>query len=318
VSDVDAVVVGSGPNGLAGAITLARAGLRVAVYEGADTPGGGCRSAALTLPGYTHDVCSIVQGLAVASPFFGRLDLAAHGVRLLTPKVAAAHPLDGGRAAAVSGSVSETAGRLGADAAGYRRLMEPLLRGSDPILAMSLAPLRSLPGRSVTADLLPAARFGRQGLRPATLLARRLATDAGRALIAGMAAHSTLPLSAPLTSAYGLTMLIVAHLTGWPVVEGGSQRLAGAMVAELTSLGGTVSTGIWVDRLEDLPRARVYLLDVTPRELLRLAGDRLPAGRHCGGTVTCPPARMRTGRQRSRRRSSGSRPASATASWPGR
>lgn len=278
MTDVDAVVVGAGPNGLAAAITMARAGLRVAVFEGAPTAGGGCRTAELTLPGFAHDVCSIVQALAVTSPFFASMDLGARGVRLLTPKVAAAHPLDGGRAAAVSGSVAETAGRLGADAGAYRRLMEPLLRGSDPILAMTMAPLRSLPGRSLTGELIPAARFGTEGLLPATTLARRMHTDEGKALLAGMAAHSIRPLSAPLTSAFGLTMLIVAHLTGWPVVEGGSGQLIAAMTAELAELGGTVSTGSWVERLEDLPPAKAYLLDVTPRQLLSLAGDRLPAG----------------------------------------
>jgi phytoene dehydrogenase-like protein len=278
VTDVDAVVVGAGPNGLAAAVTLARAGLRVAVFEGAQTPGGGCRTAELTLPGFAHDVCSIVQALAITSPFFASIDLAAHGVRMLTPKVAAAHPLDGGRAAALSGSVAETAGRLGADARSYQRLMQPLVRGRNPILALTMAPLRSLPGHSLTGELIPAARFAIEGLLPATVLARRMQTDDGRALLAGMAAHSIRPLSAPLTGAFGLTMLLVAHLTGWPVVEGGSGRLIAALTAELAGLGGVLTTGSWIDRLEDLPRARAYLLDVTPRQLLSITGDRLPTG----------------------------------------
>ena len=270
----DAVVVGAGPNGLAAALTLARAGLRVQVFEGAPDAGGGCRTAELTLPGFAHDVCSTVHALAAASPFFAGRDLAARGVRLLAPKVAAAHPLDGGRAGAISGSVAETAARLGGpDARAYARLMGPLVRDSEPILAMTLAPLRSRPDR-----LLPAARFGAEGLLPATVLARRLHTPEARALLAGMAGHSLRPLSAPLTGAFGLTMLLLAHTTGWPVIEGGSARLIAAMTAELAERGGTVTTGTWIERLSDLPPARAVVLDVTPRQLLAMAGDRLPAG----------------------------------------
>ncbi len=272
MSEPDAVVVGAGPNGLAAALTLARAGLSVQVFEGAATPGGGCRTAELTLPGFAHDVCSTVHALAVASPFVAGLDLAARGVRLLTPKVAAAHPLDGGRAGAISGSVAETAGRLGDDARAYQRLMGGLVLASEPIMALTLAPLRSLPDQ-----LLPAARFGAAGLLPATVLARRLHTPEGKALLAGMAGHAIAPLSAPLTSAFGLTMLLLAHTTGWPVIEGGSGRLIEAMASELAELGGTVSTGTWITRLSDLPSAPTVLLDVTPRQLLSLAGDRLPA-----------------------------------------
>ena len=274
MSAPDVAVVGAGPNGLAAALTLARAGLRVQVFEGAPDAGGGCRTAELTLPGFAHDVCSTVHALAAASPFFAGSDLAARGVRLLAPKVAAAHPLDGGQAAAISGSVTETAARLGGpDVRAYARLMGPLVRDSEPILAMTLAPLRSRPDR-----LLPAARFGAEGLLPATVLARRLHTPAARALLAGMARHSLRPLSAPLTGAFGLTMMLLAHTTGWPVIEGGSARLIAAMTAELAELGGTVTTGTWIERLSDLPPARAVVLDVTPRQLLAMAGDRLPAG----------------------------------------
>jgi phytoene dehydrogenase-like protein len=269
----DAIVVGSGPNGLAAALTMARAGLTVQVLEGAPTLGGGCRTAELTLPGFAHDVCSTVHALAVASPFFAGTDLAGRGVRLLTPKVAAAHPLDAGRAAAVSGSVAETAGRLGDDFRAYERLMANLVRASDPIVSMALAPLRALPDQPLSA-----ARFGAEGLLPAMLLARRLHTPEGRALLAGMAAHSIRPLSAPLTGAVGLTMLMLAHSTGWPVIEGGSARLVAAMTDELTERGGSVVTGAWIERLADLPPARAVLLDVTPRQVLRMAGDRLPTG----------------------------------------
>jgi phytoene dehydrogenase-like protein len=273
VTEVDAVVVGSGPNGLAGALTLARAGLSVAVLEGAEQAGGGCRTAEVTLPGFAHDICSAVHPLAAASPFFRCTDLAGRGVRLVAPEVAVAHPLDGGRAGVIRGSVAQTAGGLGADAGPYRRLMEPLVRDSDSIMSMVLAPLRSLPGKPV-----PAARFGAAGLLPATLLASRLHTPEGRALLAGAAAHSLRPLSAPLTGAFGLTLMVLAHTTGWPVVAGGSGQLVAAMTAELTELGGSVTAGSWVSRLSDLPAARIVLLDVTPRQLLAIAGGRLPRG----------------------------------------
>jgi phytoene dehydrogenase-like protein len=267
----DAVVVGAGPNGLAAALTLARAGLSVTVVEGAGTAGGGCRTEELTLPGFHHDVCSTVHPLAAASPFFLGAGLAARGVRLLTPKVAFAHPLDGGRAAAVSGSVDETASELGADSAAYRRLLEPLVRDADSIVPAILAPLRSVPGHPVAV-----AGFGVRGLLPATLLARRFHTDAARALLAGVAAHAILPLSAPLTSGFGLLLTMLAHAPGWPVVEGGSARLVDALTAELAALGGQVVTGSWIRRLDELPPARTVLLDITPRQLVELAGDRLP------------------------------------------
>ena len=274
----DAVVVGSGPNGLAAALTLARAGLSVTVIEGAPTPGGGCRTEDLTLPGYHHDVCAAVHPLAAASPFFIGAGLQARGVALLTPKVAFAHPLDGhsldgGRAAAVSGSVDQTASDLGADAAAYRRLLGPLVRDADAIVPAVLAPLRSVP-----AHPLAMAGFGARGLLSATLLARRFETDEARALLAGVAAHSIQPLNAALTGGFGLLLTTLAHSAGWPVVAGGSARIIDALTAELAELGGEVVTGSWVRRLADLPPARAVLLDVTPRQLVELAGDRLPAG----------------------------------------
>jgi phytoene dehydrogenase-like protein len=270
----DAIVVGSGPNGLAAAVTLARAGLVVHVIEGAATPGGGCRTEELTLPGFRHDVCSAVHPLAGASPFFAGSDLAARGVTLLTPEVAFAHPLDGGRAGAVRGSVAQTAAALGPDQRAYRRLLEPLVRDAGLTLPALLAPLRSVPRHPAAV-----ARFGLAGLRPASAVARGFDGPEARALLAGAAAHTMLPLTAPLTSAFGLLFLMTGHAVGWPVVAGGSARITDALAAELTSLGGRVETGRWVRTLDSLPPARAVLLDVTPRQLVAMAGDRLPAGR---------------------------------------
>jgi phytoene dehydrogenase-like protein len=271
--DADAIVVGSGPNGMAAAVTLARAGLSVLVIEGAATLGGGCRTDELTLPGFRHDVCSAVHPLAGASPFFTATDLPARGVRLLTPKVAFAQALDGGRAAALAGSVEETAGSLGPDGRAYRRLVGPLVRDMPLTLPAILAPLL----RSVPEHPVALARYGLEGLLPASVLARRFRGDQARALLAGAAAHTMLPLTAPLTGAVGMLFLMTAHAVGWPVVEGGSAGIIGALAAELTSLGGRFETGRWVDALDSLPPARAVLLDVTPRQFLGLAGDRIPA-----------------------------------------
>ncbi|MGO9661670.1 MAG: phytoene desaturase family protein [Acidimicrobiales bacterium] len=272
MSDLDAIVVGSGPNGLAAALTLARAGRTVTVYEGAPTPGGGCRTDELTLPGFHHDVCSAVHPLVLASPFFRSVDLASRGVKMLTPVVAFAHPLDGGRAGAIAGSVNDTAATLGPDARTYRRLFAPLARDVDKVLPTVLAPLRAPPRHPVAM-----ARLGLPGLLPAAWLAGRFRTDEARGLLAGAAAHSMLPLSTPLTASYGMLFVALAHAYGWPVVEGGSSRVIDALVAELSALGPKVETGRWVEQLTDLPSARAVLLDLSPRQVAGLAGTRLSA-----------------------------------------
>lgn len=266
-------MVGSGPNGLAAALVLARAGVDVEVVEGASTPGGGCRTEEVTLPGYHHDVCSTVQALAAISPFFATVDLEARGVRLLEPEVAYAHPLDGGRAGAVVRSVAATATSLGADARAYTRLLAPLVRDAEGIYAEVLVPL----GRRLPTHPLAMARFGAVGLPPMSRLVRRFETDEARGLLAGVGAHAVRPLTAPFTSAFGLVLAVAAHTSGWPLVQGGSARLVEALLAELAAGGGTVTTGRWVTDLGELPRCDATVLDTSPRTLASLAKDRLPA-----------------------------------------
>ncbi len=267
----DAVVVGSGPNGLAAAITLAREGRSVLVIEGAATPGGGMRSAALTLPGFVHDVCSAIHPLAAASPFFRTLPLEKFGVEWIHPPLPLAHPLDGGRAALVERSVEATAARLGEDGDAYRTVFEPLVRDCGKLLRDFLGPLR-LPHHP-----LAMARFGVQALMPASVYARaRFRTGEARALFGGAAAHSIMALGKPATAAFGLVLGMLAHAVGWPMPRGGSQKLADALLAYLGTLGVEVVTGRWVRSLDELPPARAVLLDVTPRQLLDIAGNRLP------------------------------------------
>lgn len=269
---LDAVVVGSGPNGLAAAIVLASAGLEVEVHEAEPVPGGGCRTAELTLPGYRHDVCSAVHPLAAASPFFTWFDLPAHGVRLCRPEVAVAHPLDSGRAAAVAGSPAETAALLGTDASAYERLFGPLVTESEALIAAVLSSMRRVPSRPV-----PALRFAVLALRSAASLAGRFHTEDARALLAGIAAHSMEPLERSGTGGIAVFLGLLAHAVGWPVAAGGSQAITDSLVAALEAAGGRVVTGHRVRRLDELPRARVTMLDLTPRGLLGLAGGALPA-----------------------------------------
>jgi len=271
-SRMDAVVVGSGPNGLAGAVALAKAGFTVTVYEERPTIGGGTRTEELTLPGFLHDVCSAVHPLAAASPFFQSLPLHDHGVTWVHPAVQLAHPLPGGREALLYRGFKETCHGLGEDAAGYRRLMAPLVK-SWPYLARDLLAPLHLPKHP-----LPFARFGLTAVLPAETLWRlRLKTPAGRALFAGMAAHSFLPLNRPLSAAFGLILGALGHVAGWPVAQGGSRSICQALASCLGSLGGNVVTGTPIRSLTDLPPARIVLLDLTPRQLLALAGGTLPA-----------------------------------------
>ena len=266
------IVVGSGPNGLAAAITLAQAGRKVRVLEGKDKIGGGLRSADnLTLPGFLHDPCSAIHPLGIGSPFFRKLPLKELGLRWVFPPVAAAHPLDDGTAVLIGGRVETTAPQFGRDARAYRMLMGPIVEQWQNILNEFLRPLR-LPRHP-----LMMARFGAFALMPATLLARLLfREEPARAVFAGMAAHAIMPLEQPATSAFGIMLAMMAHAIGWPMAQGGSEQIAAVLALQLSRLGGQIETGRDVESVEEFPQDQTVLFDVTPRQLLRLAGSRLP------------------------------------------
>ncbi|MGY1604611.1 phytoene desaturase family protein [Geodermatophilus sp. SYSU D00815] len=272
----DAVVVGAGPNGLAAALRLAAAGLRVQVVEAAERPGGGMRTEELMRPGYHHDVCSIVQPMAAAAPFFREFDPESRGVRLVHPELNYAHPLDGGRAAVSHRSLEETAAGLGRDGTAYRRLFEPLVaHGTDVVDFFLTSRLRRLPTRSP----VQIAQFGLNGLPNVRWLARRyFETEEAQALLGGAAAHGMLDLSRPLTSALGMLLTMLAHHVGWPLVEGGSQALADAMVRALEEQGGEVVTGQHVTDLREFEGVPAVLLNTTPEAFLAMAGDRVHEG----------------------------------------
>jgi len=268
----DAVVVGSGPNGLIGAVTLAEAGLRVLLLEGAAEFGGGLRSAALTLDGFTHDVCATVLPLTLASKAFRDLPLP---VEWAFPQVQAAHPLDGQDAVLVHRDVAQTAAGLasGRDAFAWRESVGAAARGGFGLVDSLLSPL------SVPRAPLRVARYGALGALPATVLSRAMfGGERAQALLAGMAAHSMVDLRAPITGGYGLLLAALAHQVGWPVVRGGSQRLAAALVDRLISLDGVAESGHLVRNLSEVPSAGVILLDLTPAQVLTFCGDRLPRG----------------------------------------
>ncbi|HWX95942.1 MAG TPA: NAD(P)/FAD-dependent oxidoreductase [Solirubrobacteraceae bacterium] len=273
MSGYDAVVVGAGPNGLAAAITVARAGLSVLVREAADAVGGGTRSAELTLPGFLHDVCSAVHPMAVASPFLRSLPLAEHGLELIHPPAPLAHPLDGGRAVVLERSLQAAVESLGQDGDAYRRLIGRTVEDWPLLDATLLGPILRVPRHP-----LALARFSRRALRPsASLASSAFRGEQARALFAGAAAHSVLPLEQLATASFGIVFLALAHACGWPVARGGSQQIAQALASHLRALGGEIETGSPVRTLEELPPARTILCDVGPRQLLALAGPRLPA-----------------------------------------
>ncbi|MEZ0483517.1 phytoene desaturase family protein [Fibrella aquatica] len=264
----DAVIVGSGPNGLSAAIVLARAGLSVVVLEARSMIGGGTRSAELTLPGFVHDMGSAIHPLAAGSPLFRSLPLADHGLEWIYPPVAAAHPLDGGKAAILTGSVADTARTLGADEATYLKLMEPIVKHWSTLAPDILGSLR-FPKHPIDLAL-----FGLDALPPATYLASRFKTTEARALLAGMAAHAIQPLTNLTTSAIALVLMAAGHQRGWPMPKGGSQQIANALASYLQSLGGEIQTDRTVRTLADIPKTRVVLFDLTPKQILSIAGDR--------------------------------------------
>lgn len=268
----DAVVVGAGPNGLAAAVTLAQRGLAVTVLEGSDDIGGGTRTRELTVPGLVHDVCSAVHPLAVLSPFLSSLPLDRHGLAWRWPEIDLAHPLDGGRAAFSVTSLADTAAGLGADGPAWRRTFGPLVDHLDAVASDILGPMLRVPTRPVGL-----ARFGMLAGLPATVAARRFATDEGRALFGGAAAHAFRPLGGLATSAAGLLLLAAGHRSGWPVAAGGSEAITRALAGLLVELGGTIHTGVTVSSLSDLHPARLTLWDTAPSALVGIAGDRLPA-----------------------------------------
>jgi phytoene dehydrogenase-like protein len=266
--DFDAVVVGSGPNGLAAAIALQQAGLSVLIIEGKDTIGGGLRSAELTLPGFIHDICSAIHPMAANSPFFKTLPLVDHGLTYINPPASAAHPFDDGSAAALYSSIQETAKSLGVDEKAYLRLIKPLLTTWPLIDSDVLAPLH-FPEYPVSL-----AKFGLDAMMPATLLANKFKGLKARGLWGGMAAHSIQPLSNVATSAIGLVLMSVGHLVGWPIPKGGSSAISNALVGYFLSLGGKVQTGMYISDLAQLPSCHAVLFDVTPKQLLKIAGHK--------------------------------------------
>lgn len=271
-TDYDAVVVGSGPNGLAAAITLAREGWSVLVLEAKQTIGGGMRTFELTLPGFRHDVCSAIHPLGIGSPFFRSLPLADYGLQWIQPDLPLAHPLNNGRAVVLHAAISDMADSLGRDGRRWGQLMRPFIDSWSTLIDSLLSPLPDLRHPIVMF------RFGAAALWPANLLARSLfREEAARALFAGIAAHSIMPLEHLLTSSFGLVLALLGHTVGWPIPQGGSQSIGNAMVAYLQSLGGRVETSREVKALDDLPSSRVVLLSVTPKQFLALAQDALPA-----------------------------------------
>ena len=266
--DYDSIVVGSGPNGLAAAITMQKAGLSVLLIEGKETIGGGMRSAELTLPGFVHDVCSAIHPMAVGSPFFKTLPLEKFGLKFIQPEIAAAHPFTNGQAAALYPSVEKTAQTFADDQQKYKKFITPFVENWPQLSVDLLAPFH-FPKSPINM-----ARFGLKALPAATTIAKQFHSEKARGLWAGMAAHSMQPLTNLTSSAIALTLLTVGHAKGWPLPQGGSQAIANALTDYFVSLGGTIQTNWVVRSLKELPSAHAVLFDVTPKQLLEIAGQK--------------------------------------------
>ncbi|CAN5538675.1 NAD(P)/FAD-dependent oxidoreductase [soil metagenome] len=273
MDDCDAIVVGAGPNGLAAAVVLARAGLSVRVYEREDTIGGGARTEELTLPGFLHDVCSAVHPQALASGFFRAFELEKR-VRFVVPEISYAHPLDGGRSGIAWRDLDRTADGLGADGAAWRSLLGPLVRHADQIAQFAGSQVLQLPRHPLTL-----ARLGVRILEQGTLgWDRRFRQDLAPAMLTGVMAHAIRPVPSLATAAAGLVLATTGHARGWPIPIGGSRSIVDALAADLVAHGGEIVTGVEITSIDELPAAKVVLFDVTPRALSRIAGDRLPDG----------------------------------------
>jgi len=268
ITDFDAIIVGSGPNGLSAAIAMQQAGLSVLILEARDSIGGGLRSAELTLPGFSHDICSAIHPLAAGSPFFNTLPLEKFGLEYIYPEIAAAHPFDNGTAATLFGTVDNNAETLGIDKETYRTLLNPLVKNWPGMVNDLLGPLR-FPKHPI--DM---AAFGLNALRSATSIAGKFKTNDARGLWAGMAAHSMLPLSNSGTAAFGLVLMATGHLNCWPIPRGGSKVIANALASYFLSLGGKIETGVHVRSMRDIPASTVLLFDLTPKQILEIAGER--------------------------------------------
>ena len=273
MTQYDTVVVGSGPNGLAAAITIAQQDGKVLVVEGKETIGGGMRSAELTLPGFVHDVCSAIHPMTLASPIFSKLPLRGYGLEWIEPPAELAHPLDDGDAVIVRRSVEDTAATLGEDEGAYRRLFGWLSGRYGDLFEDFLGPLPIPPKHPILMAL-----FGVNALLPAMALAKlRFRTARARAVFGGMACHSIMPLDTLATAAFGLMLQTTAHAVGWVFPRGGAQKIADALASYFRSLGGEIVTGQMVQTLDELPSARATFLDVTPRQFVQIAGDKLPS-----------------------------------------